>query len=64
MAGRMEEAVTRLQTLIDAAGDLGLWSEEYDPETGHMLGNMPQGLSHAALLHAVRAIHGAGKSNS
>ena len=56
MAGRMEEAVTRLQTLIGAAGDLGLWSEEYDPETGDMLGNMPQGLSHAALLHAVRAI--------
>ena len=43
-------------------GELGLWSEEYDPDAGEMLGNMPQGLSHAALLHAVRAIAEARKS--
>lgn len=62
MAGRLEEALTRIRSLTGVPGELGLWSEEYDPDAGEMLGNMPQGLSHAALLHAVRAIDEAHKS--
>ena len=63
MAGRLDDAKRRLAALIGAGGELGLWSEEYDPDKREMLGNMPQGLSHAALLHAVRAVGAAGSRN-
>lgn len=35
--------------------DLGLLAEEYDPTTGRMAGNLPQALSHLALVRAVHS---------
>jgi GH15 family glucan-1,4-alpha-glucosidase len=44
--------------LTGYASDLGLFAEEIDPATGAFLGNMPQALSHLALLNAAALLDG------
>ncbi len=50
--GHPAEARKLWHDLTGCASDLGLFAEEVDPATGAFLGNMPQGLSHLALLNA------------
>ena len=52
--GRFQEAKSRFDGLLSLGNELGLFSEEYDPETHRMLGNFPQALTHVGLINTAR----------
>jgi GH15 family glucan-1,4-alpha-glucosidase len=58
LMGRRDEARQMYERLLGLRNDVGLLSEEYDPNSGRMLGNFPQALSHIALVHAAFTISG------
>lgn len=54
--GRTKDARQAYDRAIATANELGLMSEEYDPEAKEMLGNFPQALSHLSHLEAALAL--------
>jgi alpha,alpha-trehalase len=51
-AGRSDESAETIEAMLGYASDLGLMSEEIDPESGELLGNYPQVLTHLSFLNA------------
>jgi alpha,alpha-trehalase len=50
--GEMQRARDLMERLLRIASPLGLYAEEFDPQTGRHLGNFPQAFSHLALIEA------------
>jgi GH15 family glucan-1,4-alpha-glucosidase len=57
LTGRQDLARKLLKRLLKVQNDVGLLSEEYDVENGHLLGNFPQALSHVALVNTIVNLH-------
>ncbi len=58
LMGRMEEARALYEELIGLCNDVGLLSEEYDPERQRLLGNFPQAMTHVALVNTAANLTG------
>jgi len=52
LAGQTDRARSWFESATGHANDLGLLSEEADPQTGELLGNFPQAFSHVGLVNA------------
>ena len=52
IAKRFDEAIDVFEKLCRRGNDLGLFSEEMDVESGALIGNFPQALTHIGLMNA------------
>lgn len=52
LLGRKEDALRLFERLLNLRNDVGLLSEEYDPNTKRLLGNFPQAFSHVGLVNS------------
>jgi GH15 family glucan-1,4-alpha-glucosidase len=48
--GRQDDAVALYERLLGLRNDLGLISEEYDPERSRLVGNFPQAFTHIGIV--------------
>jgi GH15 family glucan-1,4-alpha-glucosidase len=54
LQGRHTEAREIFERLLGLRNDVGLLSEQYDPEARRLLGNFPQAFSHVGLINTAR----------
>ncbi|MCG6943696.1 MAG: glycoside hydrolase family 15 protein [Thiohalocapsa sp.] len=60
MTGRRDDACRLFERLLEVRNDVGLLSEEYDPEKGRLMGNFPLAFTHVALINSARNLSRAG----
>jgi len=58
LLGRDNEAIAMLERVIGVANDVGLLSEEYHVPSRTLVGNMPQALTHLALVNTALFLSG------
>ncbi len=56
LQGKRDEARKLFERLLGLSNDVGLFSEEYDPASGRLLGNFPQAFTHLSLVEAALAL--------
>ncbi|MEM7275357.1 MAG: trehalose-phosphatase [Actinomycetota bacterium] len=56
LIGRQSDAEALFKDLCELVGGTGLMAEEFDPETGRALGNVPQAYSHLGLINNALSI--------
>ena len=56
--GRAEESRALFERLLSLRNDLGLLSEEYDPQAKRLVGNFPQAFSHLGLISTAMNLAG------
>ena len=58
LQGKREEARELFDRLLALRNDVGLFSEEWEPRSGRLVGNFPQAFTHLALVEAALALAG------
>ncbi len=59
--GEVSRAESVLDGFLARANPVGLFSEDFDPDAGRMLGNFPQVYSHVGIIEAWRSIRTSGR---
>ncbi len=59
LLGRLDEAVEMFERLLALRNELGLLSEEYDPDAQRLVGNFPQAFSHIGLINTAMLLEAA-----
>jgi GH15 family glucan-1,4-alpha-glucosidase len=57
LLGRPDDARVLFERLAGLCNDVGLLSEQYDPQARRMLGNFPQAFSHVGIINTVLNLH-------
>ena len=56
LMGRDDDARRLMERVLAVRNDVGLLSEEYDPERGRLMGNVPQAFSHVPVINTARLL--------